>query len=436
MRQNEQTKGATLALVSVESTPQRSNAPAPVFEVIDCGGWRTLLEAPNYEINLETDAVRRRAGVIDRKGNVIEAPGAPLTPCHKRGGYVSVQLVIGDKQRARTLHRLKWQAHRGPIPPGYVINHIDGNPQNNALENLECVTQQENARHARQVLQRGRVVPDDLKALICELHSCLPGVFNSDTLAKHFGISNAAVSRTLRAGGVPVIVRRVPDRVPLQEKLELIELLRENIAAAGGVQTVKQRIQVSTQRRPHVMRKLADAGASFTPEQIAEAEQAAEAERAAELQAIEAEREAAIEAEREAFEQQQIRQALHRAQAQVAEAERRVVAAERRAHAAEQRVASAAARLAALECGAPAPTPARGAVDVEALARMHADFEAAVQGKGARNPALETHGRAKARKALARARAPGISWDALAREKERARLEADARLVAALSPQK
>jgi len=37
------------------------------------------------------------------------------------------------------LHRYIWEEHHGPIPSGYVIHHMDGNPGNNAIENLEMV---------------------------------------------------------------------------------------------------------------------------------------------------------------------------------------------------------------------------------------------------------------------------------------------------------
>jgi hypothetical protein len=37
------------------------------------------------------------------------------------------------------LHRAVWVAAYGPIPEGRHIHHIDGNPDNNAIENLEIM---------------------------------------------------------------------------------------------------------------------------------------------------------------------------------------------------------------------------------------------------------------------------------------------------------
>lgn len=52
------------------------------------------------------------------------------------------------KGRPIFLHRQVWEDAHGAIPDGYEIHHIDGNPSNNALENLECVSHVEHmARH-------------------------------------------------------------------------------------------------------------------------------------------------------------------------------------------------------------------------------------------------------------------------------------------------
>jgi hypothetical protein len=39
----------------------------------------------------------------------------------------------------RLLHRQVWRDQHGPIPPEHDIHHRDGNPHNNAADNLECV---------------------------------------------------------------------------------------------------------------------------------------------------------------------------------------------------------------------------------------------------------------------------------------------------------
>lgn len=43
------------------------------------------------------------------------------------------------KQKKKSLHRAVWEYHKGEIPKGYHIHHIDGNQFNNEIDNLELV---------------------------------------------------------------------------------------------------------------------------------------------------------------------------------------------------------------------------------------------------------------------------------------------------------
>lgn len=46
------------------------------------------------------------------------------------------------------VHRVVWEAFNGPIPAGLTINHLNGIPSDNRIENLELATLAENIRHA------------------------------------------------------------------------------------------------------------------------------------------------------------------------------------------------------------------------------------------------------------------------------------------------
>ena len=54
----------------------------------------------------------------------------------KQNGYVEIQY----KHKRYYAHRLIFELLKHPIPEGCVINHIDGNPKNNLISNLECVS--------------------------------------------------------------------------------------------------------------------------------------------------------------------------------------------------------------------------------------------------------------------------------------------------------
>lgn len=50
-------------------------------------------------------------------------------------------------------HRALWEAVHGPIPHGFVIDHINGNGHDNRIENLRAVTMQVN-NHNRGATKR------------------------------------------------------------------------------------------------------------------------------------------------------------------------------------------------------------------------------------------------------------------------------------------
>lgn len=93
------------------------------------------------------------------KGYYVTIDGRPfsvreLKPFKNRNGYFRITLpptkdITKQRPRRRMLAiaRMMWQTYNGKIPKGYEINHIDKDRGNNKLENLECVTRQENIAH-------------------------------------------------------------------------------------------------------------------------------------------------------------------------------------------------------------------------------------------------------------------------------------------------
>ena len=59
-------------------------------------------------------------------------------------GYEYLILWSKGKQKLYLVHRLVWEAFRGPIPDGYEIDHINTVRDDNRLANLRCVTPKEN----------------------------------------------------------------------------------------------------------------------------------------------------------------------------------------------------------------------------------------------------------------------------------------------------
>lgn len=108
---------------------------------------------------------------ISEKGEILCVPtGKMMSVQAIPGGYLRTNLTSDSgKRKALLVHRLVWMSRFGKIPSKMVINHIDGNKQNNDISNLECVTQSENVKHAwRTGLNTGNTGESNGASKLCE----------------------------------------------------------------------------------------------------------------------------------------------------------------------------------------------------------------------------------------------------------------------------
>jgi len=86
---------------------------------------------------------------ISNYGNVksfVRSDGRILKPGLGGVGYLTVALCNGDKKKSRTVHQLVAEAFLNHEPCGYklVVDHIDNDPLNNNINNLQLVSQRQN----------------------------------------------------------------------------------------------------------------------------------------------------------------------------------------------------------------------------------------------------------------------------------------------------
>ena len=62
-----------------------------------------------------------------------------------RRWYMSRRLGYYSR-KSELLHRAVWESANGPIPPGFVVHHLDGNLRNNNVDNLVAMSRKDHAK--------------------------------------------------------------------------------------------------------------------------------------------------------------------------------------------------------------------------------------------------------------------------------------------------
>ncbi len=101
--------------------------------------YPTYYATPNGEIWRIADPKITGFGVVKKR--IIKLKDRPNNiTCP----YYQVQPFVNGKKKVTYTHRLVLAAFKGWPPEGYECNHIDGNPANNNVDNLEWITKEEN----------------------------------------------------------------------------------------------------------------------------------------------------------------------------------------------------------------------------------------------------------------------------------------------------
>ena len=111
--------------------------------------WKTVPECERYEVsNLGNVRSVDRTTADGRK-----VKGRNIKPIPREDGYLQISRYIGDgRQKIELVHRLVAAAFLGLPPEGCVVDHIDRNRTNNAVENLRYLPKAENDSQSRDKL--------------------------------------------------------------------------------------------------------------------------------------------------------------------------------------------------------------------------------------------------------------------------------------------
>lgn len=110
--------------------------------------WRAVVDYEGlYEVS-NLGRVRRLDRVyVNPQGTAVPRPARFVSVCRASRGYRGVSLRKDGIQHYRPLHRLIAQAFIPNPDNKPFVNHLDSNPANNSITNLEWVTAKENTHH-------------------------------------------------------------------------------------------------------------------------------------------------------------------------------------------------------------------------------------------------------------------------------------------------
>jgi len=164
-----------------------------VFTEIPGEKWESIIEYDGwYEISDFGRVKRIKKGPGSTVGRILKT-------FLSKPGYCRVCLCKDTKRRYKNVHRLVMAAFVGPCPEGKQVNHIDGDKENNHIENLEYVTQSENIRHSFAIGTRSQRGEKNTQSSLTEdnvheiRHLSLCGL-TQKSIASRFNVTRTAIS--------------------------------------------------------------------------------------------------------------------------------------------------------------------------------------------------------------------------------------------------
>lgn len=146
---------------------------------------------------------------IDEEGNVYSSNGHPIRKIKPwidtKGNYYQIRLIKNGVQYKKLVHRLVAETFI-PNPSNLPeINHIDNNPHNNKVENLEWCTRKYNLKQSYKTMSPVRFFKKctlfvDTKK-VGEFGSCKSAAIYANT---HFGTSIASLRKYHKCKNVSI----------------------------------------------------------------------------------------------------------------------------------------------------------------------------------------------------------------------------------------
>lgn len=110
--------------------------------------WRPIQDFPGYEVSNYGEIKSMDRKIIITGGRVRPQKTILMRTSTDKDGYKKLMLSLPGKRKKVSVHSIVAATFIGPRPKGLVINHINKNPADNKVSNLEYITQKENVAHS------------------------------------------------------------------------------------------------------------------------------------------------------------------------------------------------------------------------------------------------------------------------------------------------
>ena len=111
-------------------------------------------------------------------------------------GHLQVSISTNGKVKKYLVHRIIATCFLDNLEKLKVVNHIDGNPSNNAVNNLEWCTLQHNSKHAKDNgLMSGSTDHYKSKFTDTEILTIHTLKWTHSKIARHYGVSQSVITR-------------------------------------------------------------------------------------------------------------------------------------------------------------------------------------------------------------------------------------------------
>lgn len=197
----------------------KSNQPPPQ-EV-----WK---DVPKYKGYYQVSNLGNVRSLIQWNGHRYIKRNKPyiLSQSNTTTGYKKVELVKDGVIKSKKVHRLVAKAFIPRIKGKNIINHKDGDPKNNCVDNLEWCTQSENIQHAYDIGLIKRKICEKKEKLITKDYL---SKIRMEEIADKYGIEKNSIYRVLKKYNIKTQGNEIRNNKYNIHKSTLIKMFKANM---------------------------------------------------------------------------------------------------------------------------------------------------------------------------------------------------------------